>query len=113
MPSQIGCAMRNAVSAAAAMLKAIHAGEDLAAARENAIRVIENLRGLRPARAGELVEAITPRPVRWSRWRNARVWWKNENSEHHPSAIINTSSTPESDNSDQRAQRCRSTDDAP
>src|SRR5262245_15663797 len=36
MPRQIGCAMRNAVSAAAAMLKAIHAGEDLAAAREKA-----------------------------------------------------------------------------
>jgi putative transposase len=31
----------------AAMLKAIHAGEDIAAAREKAIRVIEKLRGLR------------------------------------------------------------------
>ena len=30
----------------AAMLKAIHAGEDIAAAREKAIRVIEKLRGL-------------------------------------------------------------------
>ena len=30
-----------------AMLKAIHASEDLAAAREKAIRVIEKLRGLR------------------------------------------------------------------
>jgi transposase-like protein len=38
----------------AAMLKAIHASEDVAAAREKAIRVIEKLRGLRPA---ELVEA--------------------------------------------------------
>ena len=44
------------------MLKAIHAGEDLAAARENAIRGIENLRGLRPARAAELVEAINSAP---------------------------------------------------
>jgi putative transposase len=35
----------------AAMLKAIHAGEDIAAAREKAIRVIEKLRGLRLARA--------------------------------------------------------------
>jgi hypothetical protein len=35
----------------AAMLKAIHAGEDLAAAREKAIRVIEKLRGLRLNRA--------------------------------------------------------------
>src|SRR5262249_38254198 len=35
----------------AAMLKAIHASEDLAAAREKAIRVIEKLRGLRLSRA--------------------------------------------------------------
>src|SRR5262249_36397241 len=41
----------------AAMLKAIHASEDLAAAREKAIRVIEKLRGLRLSRAAELVEA--------------------------------------------------------
>ena len=41
----------------AAMLKAIHAGEDLAAAREKANRVIEKLRGLRLSRAAELVEA--------------------------------------------------------
>src|SRR5499433_3354054 len=41
----------------AAMLKAIHASEDLAAAREKAIRVIEKLRGLRLTRAAELVEA--------------------------------------------------------
>ena len=39
------------------MLKAIHAGEDLAAAREKANRVIEKLRGLRLSRAAELVEA--------------------------------------------------------
>jgi hypothetical protein len=36
---------------------AIHASEDLAAAREKAIRVIEKLRGLRLSRAAELVEA--------------------------------------------------------
>ena len=41
----------------AAMLKAIHASEDIAAAREKATRVIEKLRGLRLARAAELVEA--------------------------------------------------------
>src|SRR5262249_49113508 len=40
----------------AAMLKAIHASEDIAAAREKAIRVIEKLRGLRLSRAAELVE---------------------------------------------------------
>jgi transposase-like protein len=41
----------------AAMLKAIHADEDIAAAHEKAIRVIETLRGLRLSRAAELVEA--------------------------------------------------------
>ena len=41
----------------AAMLKAIHASEDLAAAREKAIRVIEKLRALRLTRAADLVEA--------------------------------------------------------
>src|ERR1700739_4124807 len=41
----------------AAMLKAIHASEDIAAAREKATRVIEKLRGLRLSRAAELVEA--------------------------------------------------------
>src|SRR4029077_6198900 len=40
----------------AAMLKAIHAGEDIAAAREKAIRVIEKLRGLRLTTAAQLVE---------------------------------------------------------
>src|SRR5437667_5506050 len=40
----------------AAMLKATHAGEDIAAAREKAIRVIEKLRALRLTRAAELVE---------------------------------------------------------
>jgi transposase-like protein len=40
----------------AAMLKAIHAREDIVAAREKVIRVIEKLRGLRLARAAELVE---------------------------------------------------------
>jgi len=39
------------------MLKAIHASEDVAAAREKAIRVIEKLRGLRLTRAAELAEA--------------------------------------------------------
>ncbi len=41
----------------AAMLKAIHAGEDIVAAREKAGRVIEKLRGLRLTKAAELVEA--------------------------------------------------------
>ena len=40
----------------AATLKAIHAGEDIVAAREKAVRVIEKLRGLCLTRAAELVE---------------------------------------------------------
>jgi putative transposase len=39
------------------MLKAIHASEDVVAAREKAIRVIEKLRGLRLSKAAELAEA--------------------------------------------------------
>jgi len=41
----------------AAMLEAIHAGEDLVAARQQAVRVIEKLRGLRLTTAAELVES--------------------------------------------------------
>jgi putative transposase len=40
----------------AAMLNAIHASEDLAAAREKAIRLIDKLHGLHLSRAAELVE---------------------------------------------------------
>jgi putative transposase len=39
----------------AAMLKAIHAGEDIAAARQKAVQVIGKMRGLRLANAAELV----------------------------------------------------------
>ena len=39
------------------MLKAIHAGEDIEAAREKAVRVIEKLHALRLTKAAELVEA--------------------------------------------------------
>jgi hypothetical protein len=48
----------------AAMLKAIHASEGLAAACEKAIRVIEKLRGLRLSCAAELVEAAVATPSR-------------------------------------------------
>ena len=41
----------------AAMLKAIHAGEDIVAARQKAVQVIEKLRGLRLTNAAELVAA--------------------------------------------------------
>jgi len=40
----------------AAMLKAIHASEDIAAAREKALRVVAKLRDLRLTKAAELVE---------------------------------------------------------
>jgi transposase-like protein len=80
----------------AAMLKAIHASEDIAAAREKAVRVVEKLRGLRLARAAELVEAAIEETLayyafpeeHWRRIRTnnplerilrrsggARVWW--------------------------------------
>jgi putative transposase len=60
----------------AAMLKAIHAGEDLAAAREKAIRVIEN--GLRLSRAAELVgvaveETLTYYAFPEEHWRRIRT----------------------------------------
>src|SRR5262245_23022950 len=46
------------------MLKAIHASEDLAAAREKANRVIEKLRGLRLSRAAEKrYELATPHSI--------------------------------------------------
>jgi putative transposase len=41
----------------AAMLKAIHASEDVVAAREKAIRVIEKLHGFRLTKAAELAQA--------------------------------------------------------
>src|SRR6267378_4098346 len=62
----------------AAMLKAIHAGEDIAAAREKAIRVIEKLRGLRLSRAAELVEAAVEETLTYyafpeEHWRRIRT----------------------------------------
>ena len=62
----------------AAMLKAIHASEDLAAAREKAIRVIEKLRGLRLSRAAELVEAAIEETLAYyafpeEHWRRIRT----------------------------------------
>src|SRR6516225_2874703 len=62
----------------AAMLKAIHASEDLAAAREKAISVIEKLRGLRLSRAAELVEAAIEETLAYyafpeEHWRRIRT----------------------------------------
>jgi transposase-like protein len=60
------------------MLKAIHASEDIAAAREKAIRVIEKLRGLRLTRAAEPVEAAVEETLSYyafpeEHWRRIRT----------------------------------------
>src|SRR6476659_335519 len=62
----------------AAMLKAIHASEDIAAAREKAVRVIEKLRGLRLTRAAELAEAAVEETLSYcafpeEHWRRVRT----------------------------------------
>ena len=62
----------------AAMLKAIHASEDIAAAREKAVRVIEKLRGLRLTRAAELAEAAVEETLTYyafpeEHWRRVRT----------------------------------------
>jgi transposase-like protein len=62
----------------AAMLKAIHASEDIAAAREKAVRVIEKLRGLRLSRAAELVETAVEETLTYyafpeEHWRRIRT----------------------------------------
>ena len=61
----------------AAMLKAIHAGEDIVAAREKVIRVIEKLRALRLTRAADLVEAAVEETLAYyafpeEHWRRIR-----------------------------------------
>ncbi len=61
-----------------AMLKAIHASEDIAAAREKAVRVIEKLRGLRLNRAAELAEAAVEETLTYNafpeeHWRRVRT----------------------------------------
>src|SRR5262249_51338743 len=61
-----------------ANLKAIHAGEAIAAAREKAIRVIEKLRGLRLSRAAELVEMAVEETLTYyafpeEHWRRIRT----------------------------------------
>ena len=62
----------------AAMLKAIHASEDIVAAREKAVRVIEKLRGLRLTRAAELVETAVEETLTYyafpeEHWRRTRT----------------------------------------
>ena len=60
------------------MLKAIHAGEDIVAAREKVIRVIEKLRALRLTRAADLVEAAVEETLAYyafpeEHWRRIRT----------------------------------------
>jgi transposase-like protein len=60
------------------MLKAIHTGEDLVAARQQAVRVIEKLRGLRLLTAAELVETAVEETLAYyafpeEHWRRIRT----------------------------------------
>jgi len=60
------------------MLKAIHASEDIAAAREKAMRVVEKLRALRLARAAELAEVAVEETLAYyafpeEHWRRIRT----------------------------------------
>jgi putative transposase len=62
----------------AAMLKAIHASEDVAAAREKAVRVIEKLRGFRLATAADLLAATVGETLTYyafpeEHWRRIRT----------------------------------------
>jgi putative transposase len=60
------------------MLKAIHASEDIVAAREKAVRVIEKLRASRLTRAAELAEAAVEGTLTYyafpeEHWRRVRT----------------------------------------
>jgi transposase-like protein len=62
----------------AAMLKAIHAGEDIVAARQKAVQVIEKLRGSRLTKAAELVAAAVEETLAYyafpeEHWRRIRT----------------------------------------
>jgi transposase-like protein len=62
----------------AAMLKAIHASEDIAAAREKALRVVAKLRALRLTKAAELVETGVAETLAYyefpeAHWRRVRT----------------------------------------
>jgi transposase-like protein len=53
----------------AAMLKAIHASEDIVAARKKAVRVMKKLRTLRLNKAAELVESAVEETLTFWNWR--------------------------------------------
>jgi transposase-like protein len=60
------------------MLKAIHAGEDIVAARQKAVQVVEKLHGLRLTRAAEIVETAVEETLAYyafpeEHWRRVRT----------------------------------------
>jgi transposase-like protein len=60
------------------MLKAIHAGEDIVAARQKAVQVIEKLRALRLTNAAELVATAVEETLAYygfpeEHWRRIRI----------------------------------------
>jgi putative transposase len=62
----------------AAMLKAIHASEDIVAAHEKAVRVIDKLRALRLTKAAELAEGAVEETLTYyqfpeEHWRRIRT----------------------------------------
>jgi putative transposase len=62
----------------ATMLEAIHAVEDIAAARQKAVQVIEKLRGLRLTTAAQLVEGAVEETLAYyafpeEHWRRIRT----------------------------------------
>jgi putative transposase len=62
----------------AAMLKAIHAGEDIVAARQKAVQVVEKLRALRLTNAAELVATAVEETLAYyafpeEHWRRIRT----------------------------------------
>jgi transposase-like protein len=60
----------------AAMLEVIHAGEHLAAARQQAVRVIEKLRGLRLTTAAELVESAVEETLAFAYYAFPEEHWR-------------------------------------
>ena len=88
------------------MLKAIHAGEDIVAAHDKAVRVIEKLRGLRLTLAAELAEAGVEETLTYCGsawyffWRGrprGEAWrdgWKRRQVPHSCLAGLRRSRTP-------------------
>jgi hypothetical protein len=78
------------------MLKAIHAGEDVAAARQKAVQVMEKLRGLRLTKAAELVETAVEETLAYYEDRRGQA----------PLPLQCRPSRPHSGNGDRCTGRC-------